>query len=363
MVFDDTRNSIYATAIARHITPESVVIDLGAGSGIHGLMAARAGARCVYLIEPSTEIDTARRLAEQHGWSDRVVCVQDTIEQADIKEQADVIVSVFTGNFLLEEDLLPSLFYARDHYLSANGTMLPDRAVMEVVPVSAPGYFDDYIGCWSRPAQGLDFSLVRQFAANTLYYDDHSGLAEEQLATPVELLDMDFMQASSASCHNRVDITITGDGECHGMMGWFRARIGDEWLSTAPTAPSTHWRQVLMPLDPPINLVKGAVVEFELQRPEFGEWTWTVSSGEITQRHSTFLSEPISTRRVQQKSDHYQGELSKRGEVALLVLQRLDGAQTNLAIAHDIAQQFPALFPDVRQAKQFVASLVERFSQ
>jgi len=40
MAFDETRNRAYEAAIQRVVTRDSVVLDLGAGLGIHGLMAA-----------------------------------------------------------------------------------------------------------------------------------------------------------------------------------------------------------------------------------------------------------------------------------------------------------------------------------
>ena len=45
MLFDDNRNDLYAAAINNAVNDSSVVIDLGAGSGIHGLMAAKAGGK------------------------------------------------------------------------------------------------------------------------------------------------------------------------------------------------------------------------------------------------------------------------------------------------------------------------------
>ena len=45
MIFDDQRNGIYARAIKQKVDNKSVVLDLGSGLGIHGLIAARAGAK------------------------------------------------------------------------------------------------------------------------------------------------------------------------------------------------------------------------------------------------------------------------------------------------------------------------------
>ena len=53
MAFDQTRNSVYAAAIRKYVAPES------AGLGVHGLIAAAAGARNFYLIEPEPVIHAA----------------------------------------------------------------------------------------------------------------------------------------------------------------------------------------------------------------------------------------------------------------------------------------------------------------
>ena len=45
MVYDDTRNAFYSRAIKALTHQSSVVMDLGAGLGLHGFMAARAETR------------------------------------------------------------------------------------------------------------------------------------------------------------------------------------------------------------------------------------------------------------------------------------------------------------------------------
>jgi predicted RNA methylase len=125
MTLDARRNQAYFEALKQVITPDSIVLDLGAGLGIHGLLSARLGAKRVYLVEPEDIITVAKDIAKANGYHDRVVCLQGKIEEVDIPELVDAIVSVFTGNFLLQEDLLPSLFYARDRYLKPDGTLIP----------------------------------------------------------------------------------------------------------------------------------------------------------------------------------------------------------------------------------------------
>ena len=94
MALDTIRNDAYARALADVITPDSVVLDLGAGTGVHGLVAARLGARRVYLVEPEDVIALADELAAANGLAERVTTVQGRIEDVDLPERADVEVAV-----------------------------------------------------------------------------------------------------------------------------------------------------------------------------------------------------------------------------------------------------------------------------
>ena len=128
MALDNKRNDVYYRALKKFVEPASVVMDLGAGIGICGLMAAEMGARLVYLVEPENVVHAAA-LSASEAARKRIKIVQDRIERIHLSESVDVIVSVLTGNFLLAEDLLPSLFNARDRFLSPGGKLIPDAAV------------------------------------------------------------------------------------------------------------------------------------------------------------------------------------------------------------------------------------------
>jgi hypothetical protein len=81
----------------------------------------------------------------------------------------------------------------------------------------------------------------------------------------------------------------------------------------------------------------------------------------MSQRHSTFLSEPVSPEKIRKKSEHFLGRLDDRGSVALEIMQRLDGNESIRTIASDIAEKYPGLFPESRLATKYVISLVEQF--
>ena len=151
MFFDDLRNALYAQAIDKAITQDGVVLDLGAGLGLHGFMAIESGAKKAYLVEPTAIIEITRQVVEANNLAEKIECLRGKIEEVELAEKVDCIISVLTGNFLLTEDLLPSLFYARDHFLRPGGKLITNRAKMEVVPVSAGDYYAKHID--SLPAK------------------------------------------------------------------------------------------------------------------------------------------------------------------------------------------------------------------
>jgi len=358
MIFDELRNDFYFDAIKKSVSEDSIVLDLGTGLGLHGFMSATSGAKKTYLVDPSPVMKMVNLIAKENGLSNKLICIQKEIEQADLPEKVDIITSVFTGNFLLTEDLLPSLFYAREKYLRHGGTLIPDRAKMEVVPIAAPEYYDKHITSWSNPIYNINYSVMHQFAANSLYHDESDTVNPFFLAEPAELMNMNFMTATEAACRNQIEVKITKNGLCHGWLGWFQIHLGDKWLSTSPLKTQTHWRQIFLPLNQPMRVKAGDKMSFELNRPELGEWTWTVETAETRQRHSTFLSEPITPTDLYKKSEANKAIFSQKGQATLDVLQRLNGTQLTTEIVVQITKDYPALFTNRAQAAQFIKNLV-----
>jgi predicted RNA methylase len=368
MVFDGARNRAYISALAKVITPETVVMDLGAGLGVHGLSAASLGAAAVHLVEPAPVLEAARKVAQDNDLAN-VHCHNCRVEELQLDEPVDVIVSVFTGNFLLTENLLPSLFHARDRCLASGGKMVPDRARMEVVPVCAPSYYREHVDKWSEFSEhasehelpGLDYTSVRQYAANKLHYDTREAFQAAALGPCVELMELDLTTATSADCNANIEAEITSAGTCHGWLGWFQIHLGDEWLSTSGEDVQTHWRPVFLPLEQPLQVEAGSRLGFGLKRPEFGEWSWTTQHGEHIQRQSTFLSQPVTVERAARHSENFQPKKRLRGDAAAWLLPKMTGELPVSRLAIELFQAFPGAFATEADALQFTRELAERY--
>ena len=71
MLHDDRRTGDYLAALAEAVRPGDVVLDIGTGSGVLAIAAARAGARRVYAVEASDIAEVAERVFAANGVEDR----------------------------------------------------------------------------------------------------------------------------------------------------------------------------------------------------------------------------------------------------------------------------------------------------
>ncbi len=361
MALDTIRNEAYAAALKQVVGPDSVVLDLGAGTGVLGLIAARLGARRVYLVEPSDIVTVTRDIVAANGLQDVVHCLHGRFEDVVIPEPVDIITSVMTGNFLLTEDLLPVLFKARDAVLKPGGHLIPDAAVMEAVLVEAPEVYATHVDGWSTLQQGIDLSAGRALAANTLFYGP-SGLREATfLAEPASLLELDFRTATYDPLHAQVTFAVTRAGVAHGLAGWFRMRLDEAWLSTSPKAPALHWSPVFLPLDPPLRLEPGQSVSFMLDRQPGGEWNWRIRCDGQSRRHSTLLSHLLMPEALEKASPQFVPPPSDELRAAAFVLLQVDGVTDVTTIAARARAQFPSRFTSDQAALEFAQAAVNRY--
>jgi precorrin-6B methylase 2 len=360
MAFDAVRNLAYARALEAVIRPDSVVLDLGAGTGIHGLMAARLGAQRVYLVEQEDIIALAEENVRANGLADVVQCVHGRVEDIEIPEKVDVIVSALTGNFLLTEDLLPSLFVARDRYLKPGGVLLPDAAIMEVVPVSAPAFHDREVACWSTPQFGVDLSPARKYAANVVLFRAEGVDEMTDLAAPTDIHAIDLDRSGYEPLKADIEVTISRAGVCHGWLGWFRMRLGAEWLTTSPRSARTHWSWAFLPLDTPLTLAQGDRVGLRLARAPYGDWLWTTRAHGGVQQHSTLFAVPMKAATVQKAGLAYRPVLTEEGASTSYVLSQCDGTRSADEIAESLRARYPERHRTAAEALRFVQALVKR---
>ena len=84
MLTDRKRVEAFLRAVVAAVQPGDVVVDVGSGTGLLALFAARAGARRVYAIESGPVIEIGREVAARNGLADRVVFLDGASPEVDL---------------------------------------------------------------------------------------------------------------------------------------------------------------------------------------------------------------------------------------------------------------------------------------
>ena len=300
---DAPRNAAFHAALKAVITPgQSTVADLGAGTGFLSFIARQLGAAHCTLVEYTDTLALAQQLARSNR-VDGLTFIQGHSAAIKRPEKVDVVVSETLGNYALEENLLETLNDAR-RWLKKTGVMIPCGLKQYAAPVLTPR-LQQGIDVWGSVGFGLDLSAARATSLNNMYVrgvtlDDLGG--REALAQCWDVLRFgltgdaapslrrasvqwakstlspslaNFGEASSLSSAGPTTLPQAGEGiKVYGYALWWVAElVPGITLSTAPSAPATHWEQIYLPLLHPVTLGEGDTLECTLTsdtRPDAG---------------------------------------------------------------------------------------------
>ena len=146
MLTDTVRTDSYRKSILNNPTlfKDKIVLDVGCGTGILSMFAAKAGAKKVIGVDDSNIIVHARKIVSDNDLSDTITLIRGKMEDIDLSPhlplshpKIDVIVSEWMGYALLYETMLPSVISARDRYMNPKtGIMWPNKTNMHIEAVS-----------------------------------------------------------------------------------------------------------------------------------------------------------------------------------------------------------------------------------
>ncbi|XP_069313142.1 protein arginine N-methyltransferase 1 isoform X5 [Eulemur rufifrons] len=123
MLKDEVRTLTYRNSMFhnRHLFKDKVVLDVGSGTGILCMFAAKAGARKVIGIECSSISDYAVKIVKANKLDHVVTIIKGKVEEVELPlEKVDIIISEWMGYCLFYESMLNTVLYARDKWLEVD---------------------------------------------------------------------------------------------------------------------------------------------------------------------------------------------------------------------------------------------------
>src|SRR5262245_50341065 len=105
LLADAARVRAYDRAIRRRVKGRRV-LDVGAGTGLLSLLAARAGAAHVHAVEKTAIARAARRVAQDNGLAGRVTFTQKNFLRWRPPAKCDVLLHEHVGEFIWNENMV-----------------------------------------------------------------------------------------------------------------------------------------------------------------------------------------------------------------------------------------------------------------
>ena len=268
MVADRRRTDAFAAALRQVVKPGDVVLDVGTGTGILAMMAAKAGAARVYAIDQADIAEAARRVVAANGLDGVVEIRQGAAAELQLPERVDVLVSEWLGNLAYVEGMLDDVLAARDANLKPGGRMIPGAIEVRLAPIDDPVlYGHDGPGFWREPVHGLDLSVLEdlelaQARAVQIRVEPWALLAEGAVVSAV---DLHAAGPADVWSQGTARFTARRDGALNGFVGWFAALLAPGVpLDTGPRHPETHWAQSYFAF-PPRAVRAGEILEVRYQ--------------------------------------------------------------------------------------------------
>ncbi|KAI6679595.1 hypothetical protein NL676_033476 [Syzygium grande] len=263
MLKDIVRTKTYQNVIYKNkfLFKNKVVLDVGAGTGILSLFCAKAGAQHVYAIECSQMADTAKKIVESNGFSNVITVLKGKVEEIDLPvAKVDIIISEWMGYFLLFENMLNTVLYARDKWLVNDGVVLPDKASLYLTAIEDAEYKEDKIEFWNN-VYGFDMSCIKKQAMMEPLVDT---VDQNQLVTQCQLLktmDISKMGPGDASFTAPFKLVAERDDYIHALVAYFDVSFTKchklTGFSTGPRSRATHWKQTVLYLEDVLTICEG----------------------------------------------------------------------------------------------------------
>ncbi|XP_069154856.1 protein arginine N-methyltransferase 1.6 isoform X6 [Solanum lycopersicum] len=261
MLNDTRRNKAYREAIDKTITKPCHVLDIGAGTGLLSMMAARAmdlgdsvessGSKGMVTACESylPMVKLMRKVLHANGMQRKIRIINKRSDElevgVDMPSRADVLVSEILDSELLGEGLIPTLQHAHDQLLVDNPKTVPYRATVYGQLVESTDLWKLH-DLYNTEKEVLDeICLVPEGMDSALcvkrqQFSMHCDALEEDiklLSEPFKVFDFDFWRRPDSHRVTKLSVQATDTGAVHAVISWWLLQLDEKGTIFYSTAP------------------------------------------------------------------------------------------------------------------------------
>jgi predicted RNA methylase len=268
MLNDTARNDAFESAIRAAIAKEGQgarILDIGTGSGLLSMMAARAGAQRIIACEKVPIIaEMAERIIKLNGFENQIRVVNKTSGELAVKDDLDgpidILISEIISSDLLAENVLDTFEDAHARLLRQGATIIP-RSATAVGCLAASAALDQY--AFVNNVSGFDVSPFTALAPARLPV--HGVMTTwRRLSDDFDLVQIDLTAPKHQATMRNISVVVQEDGEAAGVVQWIKLDLAEGvTFSNHPDSQfDGGWLQILHTFSRPIPVTKGQ--QFEL---------------------------------------------------------------------------------------------------
>lgn len=355
---DKVRNAAFYKALEKTVRPGDFVLDIGAGTGIWAIAAAKLGAKRVVAIDTDEMmIGMIKILAAEHGVTDRIEAIWGASFDIALAREFDVVVSETIGYLGYDENIVAVMHDARNRFLKEGGMMIPERISLHAaagqlkvrqngLPERVPFKFSELANL------NLNSPRVLKRSSDIKLLTRHACLIETDLRTAVTRPSL-----KSLSAH--WEVSNIANVNC--VILWVESRLTrGVGLSTRRT---TSWRPTIFHIEPQDGNFER--LEFSLSlTPENSEWTATFVNGDknvfrgysLETVANRMIASARANPRVMQQEGHGQSDAEVNCDIKLQSATADDSEFLYTVYAATRADEVAMFGWDATQAQAFLRS-------
>ncbi len=277
MMNEQKRNNAYYSAMQLAVTPDSEVFEIGTGSGLLAMMAAKLGAKSVTTCEAEPVIaDTAQQIVADNGYAEAIKVISKRSVEVnvgeDLPEKADILVSEIFSSELLAEQVLPSIEDAKRRLLKPQGRIIPAAGSIMVALFSGDDIRRNLI---VEDSFGFNLQRFNSIVSKKLMVYRHD-LNIETLTEDTEAFRFDFENDSLFPSHTKnLRIPIKSAGRCYGIIQWIRLQMDKETIfenHPSEKSPVSNWQHCAYVFPEPIDVKPGQVALISASHDRESPW-------------------------------------------------------------------------------------------
>lgn len=262
IVRDTGRNEAYEAALRRAVFPGCKVLEIGTGTGLLAMMAARAGAAEVITCESDCGVAMAAQdIVARNGYADRIRVIAKHSTAVDVRNDlggpADILVSEIISDDLLSEGTLPACEHAIRHLIKPGAQVIPVRGFVRVALADD----DDWERSRMDHVVGFDLGVFNRLAAPQRQFDIGTGRFTLR-SEPANLFTFDFASGGPFS-KGSAAVTLTAQSRrINGIAQWIALDMDGEgrYENRPEPGANSSWSALFYPFERPLDVKPGDAV-------------------------------------------------------------------------------------------------------